>query len=237
MDAAEAVYQAVMDAYEKGRREAIQECHDAVAALLGKTVPPSDGVTEALAAIDGLQTSLSGPAAVLSSEPEPPTSVAPAGEGHGAPADPPFRFSRSVECIHQFKTFDQIDGGKHAKCVLCGFKEPAAHVKPIYVDAWDGMAVPYGDHVVAVRAAHAAGMREALADFLTSIDEDDPVYLRGHSVGVRDGIQIGRVMAACDIEQLGVWAVNPNSYIRLTDGTRLVRLNDAVKAARGDIDA
>lgn len=59
--------------------------------------------------------------------------------------------------------------------------ETAQHVKPIYVDAWDGMAVPYGDHVVAVEAAHAAGMREALADFLTSIDDDDPVYLRGRA--------------------------------------------------------
>lgn len=34
---------------------------------------------DALAAIDALQTSLSGPAAVRTSEPEPPTSVAPAG--------------------------------------------------------------------------------------------------------------------------------------------------------------
>ena len=107
-------------------------------------------------------------------------------------------------------------------------------VTPIYIDAWDAMAVPYDDHLVAVEAAHAAGMREALADFLTSVDEDDPVYLRGHSVGLRDGIEAGRTMAAHDVKQLGVWAVNPDSFIRLTDGTRLVRLNDAVKAARGE---
>lgn len=34
-----------------------------------------------------------------------------------------FRFATKVECVHQFEVFDQIDGGKHSKCVLCGFKE------------------------------------------------------------------------------------------------------------------
>lgn len=59
----------------------------------------------------------------------------------------------------------------------------------------DGGLVRYADHLVAVEVAHSAGMREALADFLTSIDEDDPVYMRGHSVGIHDGIEAGRTEA------------------------------------------
>jgi len=59
----------------------------------------------------------------------------------------------------------------------------------------DGGLVRYADHLVAVEVAHSAGMREALADFLTSIDEDDPVYMRGHSVGIHDGIEAGRAEA------------------------------------------
>lgn len=77
-----------------------------------------------------------------------------------------------------------------------------------------GEYVTYADHVAALRACearvreeaynevpaiavygerlrsegydvgHAAGMREALADFLTSIDEDDPVYLRGYAAAL-----------------------------------------------------
>ena len=35
--------------------DGLDAARDAVAALLGKTVPPSDGVTEALAAIDALK--------------------------------------------------------------------------------------------------------------------------------------------------------------------------------------
>ena len=41
--------------YEDGWNAALDAARDAVAALLGKTVPPSDGVTEALAAIDALR--------------------------------------------------------------------------------------------------------------------------------------------------------------------------------------
>lgn len=104
-------------------------------------------------------------------------------------------------------------------------EETAQYVKPIYVDAWDGMAVPYDDHVVAVEAAHAAGMREALADFLTSIDEDDPVYLRG------------RADAARDVAALGMWSLNSESFISVAFGIRLVPLDKAITAARGDVDA
>ncbi len=41
--------------FSLGYAAALDEARDAVAALLGKTVPPSDGVTEALAAIDALK--------------------------------------------------------------------------------------------------------------------------------------------------------------------------------------
>ena len=54
MDAAEAIYQAVMDSYAKGRREAIQECHEAVAALTYPEVHNVIGRDDALAAIDAL---------------------------------------------------------------------------------------------------------------------------------------------------------------------------------------
>ena len=47
---------------------------------------------------------------------------------------------------------------------------------------------------------HAAGMREALADFLTSIDEDDPVYLRGYAAALdaaRDAVAATFIYRDC----------------------------------------